>query len=95
MTNLSEELRVALQEALERALTAMSDRVYSPRIKLLNIHQVSEATGFGESTIDAMVKTGRFPKPLKDLGKKVWPESRLIAWVRSRDPSTEDEREGG
>ncbi len=84
--NLGEEVSRATQAVLENVVTQLSGRVYSPRIKLLGINQVCEATGLGERTIYTLISSGKFPRPLSDLGKNCWRESTLIAWMDAHDP---------
>lgn len=72
---------------VERLLAELVGRIYSPRIKLLDIWQVCEATGLGRSTILRMVEQGTFPKPQLNIGKQMWRESRLIAWADAHDPN--------
>ena len=68
-------------------LTQLVGHIYSPRIKLLDIDQVCEATGQGKTTIYELIKDGRFPKPQQNLGKNMWRESALIKWADANDPN--------
>lgn len=72
---------------VERVLTELTGHIYSPRIRLLTIDQVSEATNIGKSTIYKLMDEGRFPKPQRELGKNLWRESALIAWADHNDPN--------
>jgi len=84
------DLALAAAGVVERVLSQLIGRVYSPRIKLLDIDQVSEATGQGRSTIYELIKQGRFPKPQRNLGKNMWRESALIAWADANDPNRDE-----
>lgn len=84
---LAAERNRAAAALVEKLLGELVGRVYSPRIKLLDIRQVCEATGLGRSTILRMVEQGTFPKPQLNLGKQMWRESRLIAWADAHDPN--------
>jgi prophage regulatory protein len=86
-TPLGEEFKRHLAEVLSRVVTELLGRNYSPRIRLLDISNVSEAMGLGKSTIYTMVDEGRFPKPQRNLGKNLWRESTLIAWCDANDPN--------
>jgi predicted DNA-binding transcriptional regulator AlpA len=88
--NVSDERNRSLAELLEQLARIISARVYSPRIRLLNVDQVSEATGYSKRTIAAKVAAGTFPKPQKDSdGKNMWREAALIAWAERNDPNVE------
>lgn len=87
--NLAEELRRDTREVIEGVAALLAGKVYSPRIKLLSIAQVCEATGLAPRTIHGKVKDGTFPRPLDGLGKNLWRESTLIAWMNARDPDAE------
>lgn len=80
---LDKDVRIALQAALERAITAINGNVRSPRLTLLSIKQVSDAIGVSDETIEAMVARGEFPKPIRVGGKreKKWRESTLVRWL--------------
>jgi predicted DNA-binding transcriptional regulator AlpA len=54
----------------------------APRTKLLDLAQVCEATKLSKSTIYDGAKKGTFPSPRKALGKTVWFESEIDAWLR-------------
>jgi predicted DNA-binding transcriptional regulator AlpA len=84
---LSEEIAAAAAGILERVLSQLLGRAYSPRIKLLNLRQVCQATGLGKTTIYALLDSGGFPKPQANLGKNMWRESTLISWADSNDPN--------
>jgi predicted DNA-binding transcriptional regulator AlpA len=71
----------------ERIFTTLSGRIFSPRLKLLNLEQVIAATGLGKSTLYHLINMGEFPKPQKGLGKNYWRESTLIAWAERNDPN--------
>jgi len=85
--SLSGEVAKAASAMLEKLLTIIAGRVYSPRIKLLSLDQVTEATGLSERTIYRLVETGKFPKPQKNLGKNTWRESAIIVWADANDPN--------
>jgi hypothetical protein len=63
--SLPAEQRRAVVDALEAVVGRLAGRVYSPRIKLLSVDQVCEATGLGQSTIYRMIENDLFPKPQK------------------------------
>lgn len=86
-STISEDVARASRDLVEQILAAMSGRAFSPRIKLLDIEQVSEATRMGASTIYRMIEGGTFPKPQKNLGKNLWRESSIIAWCDANDPN--------
>ncbi len=55
--------------------------------KLLRLPKVQESTGLPRSTLYALVKAGKFPKPVKlsDTGRCVaWKDSDVGAWIDSR-----------
>ena len=60
--------------------------------RTIRIQTVLELTGLGRSTVYALVKTGRFPKPLR-LGPRAvgWRLSDVLAWLeapeRDYDPN--------
>lgn len=83
---IGEDVKRATADTLERVAQILAGRVYSPRIKLLEIDHVTEATGLSERTIYRKVAEGTFPRPMKDMGRNVWREATLIAWMESRDP---------
>lgn len=87
---LSNEIQAAAAHVAEQVLTKLLGRTYSPRLKLLDIKQVSEATGLGRSTIFALVREGKFPKPQRELGRNLWRESTLIRWMDANDPNGGD-----
>lgn len=82
---LSPEAAQATSDLLRRLSDLIAERVYSPRIKLLTKAHVSEATGYGESTIDEMVAEDRFPKPITATRRPMWRESTLIAWMDAQE----------
>jgi len=84
---IGKEIKSITAEILLQLAELLQDHVYSPRIKLLNIQQVCEATGLRRSTIYNMVQKGSFPKPQRNLGKSLWRESTLIAWAELNDPN--------
>lgn len=84
---IGQEIKSITAEILLQLAKLLQDHVYSPRIKLLNIQQVCEATGLKRSTIYEMVKRGTFPLPQQNLGKNLWRESALITWAEANDPN--------
>lgn len=88
---LSRDVAMAAAAVVERVLSQLAGRIYSPRIKLLDIEQVCEATGQGRSTIYELIKQEKFPKPQRNLGKNMWRESALIAWADANDPNRDDQ----
>mgnify|MGYP006308919381 CR=1 FL=1 len=54
-------------------------------IKLLRRPVVQERTALSRSTLYALVKAGKFPKPVK-LNKRAvaWVESEIDAWLKAR-----------
>ena len=84
---LADAVAVAAATVVERVLGNLLGRTYSPRIKLLDIEQVCEATGQGKSTIYRLIEEGKFPKPQRNLGRNMWRESALIAWADANDPN--------
>ena len=88
--SVSDELQRAAAAITERLLTQLLSRAFSPRIKLLDIDQVCEALNLSRSKIYALVADNKFPKPQRNLGKNLWRESALIAWLDANDPNQED-----
>lgn len=84
---ISDERTRSVVDIVERLLSILRGRTISPRLKLLDIDAVSEATTLGKSTIDRMVREGDFPQPQRRLGKRLWRESRLISWMDQNDPN--------
>jgi prophage regulatory protein len=84
------ELHRIAAEIVSQVLTQLLGRAYSPRIRLLDLHNVMEATGLGRSTIFQMVSRGEFPQPMRNIGKNMWRESSLIAWMNKHDPNAEE-----
>lgn len=89
IANVSGEHNRAAAELLEQLARLITRRVYSPRIKLLGIDQVCEATGLAQRTIYSLMADGKFPKPQQNLGKNMWRESAIIAWMDANDPNVE------
>jgi prophage regulatory protein len=53
--------------------------------RLLPIAAVSERTSISRSTIYAMVKEAKFPRPINVSPNRVaWPESGVAAWIAAR-----------
>lgn len=53
--------------------------------RLLRIRQVLAKTGLGRSSLYALVKSGRFPSPLKLSERSVaWRESAVDLWISER-----------
>ena len=48
---------------------------------------VQEITGLSRSTIYALIDRQVFPKPQRNLGRNMWRESTLIAWMDANDPN--------
>lgn len=86
-TKLADELKSATTQIVEHLANKLAGRTFSPRIKLLTIDDVVEATRLGASTIDEMVRAGKFPKPQSNVGKRLWREATLIAWCDANDPN--------
>jgi len=84
---LADQVRVAAADVVRQVLDRLLGRTYSPRIRLLSIAHVVEATGLKKSTIYTLISQGKFPKPQKNLGKNLWRESTLIAWADRNDPN--------
>ena len=87
---LGREVQAAAQAVVERVLAALAGRVYSPRLKLLDVEQVCEATGQAKSTLYKLIEDGRFPKPQLNLRRNMWRESALIAWADANDPNRDN-----
>jgi excisionase family DNA binding protein len=86
-TNIAEGRSVDLRDLVARLADELSHRTFSPRIKLLDIRQVAEATTLSQRTIERMVADGEFPKPQAGIGKRMWRESTLVAWMDRNDPN--------
>lgn len=56
-----------------------------PPTRFLRRTAVQDITGLSTSTLYAMMKEGRFPRPLL-LGKRAvgWPENVICDWIASR-----------
>jgi prophage regulatory protein len=56
-----------------------------PPTRILRRPAVEDATGLSTSTLYAMMKEGRFPRPLL-IGKRAvgWPENVIHDWIESR-----------
>lgn len=87
--NLAEALQAAIVDAVAQLHAKLSGGVISPRLKMLTIEQVEEATGLGHSTIYKMIADGKFPKPQQNVGKNLWRERTLIDWAEKNDPNRE------
>lgn len=87
--NLAKDAAQQTKDLIEQVLRTLSGRTYSPRIKLLNMRQVVEATGLSESTIRRLMDQKQFPLPQKNLGQNVWRESAIVAWADRNDPNQE------
>jgi predicted DNA-binding transcriptional regulator AlpA len=92
---IGEEVSQATADVLSRLASMLSGKILSPRLKLLDLHDVAAATGLAERTIDRMVAEDRFPKPQAGIGKRMWRESTLIAWMDRNDPNLGDDAKGG
>ncbi len=56
-----------------------------PRDRLIRLPDVESATGCKKSTIYDLMKSGRFPKPVRLSARHVvWPESAVLQWVQDR-----------
>lgn len=87
--NLAETMKAAIVAAVGQLHARLSGNVFSPRLKMLDIDQVEEATGLGHSTIYRMIAEGKFPRPQRNVGKNLWREQALIAWAEKNDPNGE------
>lgn len=87
--NLTDEVSLAAAGVVERVLAHLCGRIYSPRIKLLDIAQLGEAAGLAPSTIYQLVAEGEFPAPIKIGRQNKWRESTLIAWLDRREAKIE------
>ncbi len=57
----------------------------TPRDRLIRLPDVESATGCKKSTIYDLMKSGRFPKPVRLSARHVvWPESAVLQWVQDR-----------
>jgi predicted DNA-binding transcriptional regulator AlpA len=65
----------------------MSDIVVStsPRLRLLDIDQLSNIIGTAPSVIYDWIKAGKFPKPIKIGRRNLWRESTLIRYLDRQD----------
>jgi predicted DNA-binding transcriptional regulator AlpA len=55
----------------------------APRTRLLDLAEVCEVTKLSKSTVYTGAKAGTFPSPRKALGRTVWYESEVDAWVKN------------
>ena len=79
---INDEVKQAVADAFERAIAAMrGSGAFSPRVKLLRVEQVEQATGIARSTIYKLVHDKQFPEPVKIGGGTFWRESSLIAFL--------------
>jgi len=90
---LGQELARAAAGVVERVLAHLCGHIYSPRIRLLDIDQLSDATGLAPSTIYQLVAQGQFPRPIKIGRQNKWRESTLIAWLDRREETIQDTKE--
>ena len=66
---------------VDRAPLTANDSLPDPEA-MLGISDVLKATGLSRSSIDRMVKNGRFPKPLKPTGShRKWPGWMVSNWI--------------
>ena len=50
--------------------------------RLLRLRQVCDQVGLGPTRIYALIKEGKFPKPVHPYGSvSRWPESAVQAWI--------------
>ena len=90
---LGQELSRAAAGVVERVLAHLCGRVYSPRIRLLDMDQLSDAMGLAPSTVYQLVAGGQFPKPIKIGRQNKWRESTLIAWLDRREEAIQNAKE--
>jgi prophage regulatory protein len=74
---------------IEQLLCALGGSGPSPRIRLLDIAQVSNALGLASSTNYQLVSEGEFPNPIKIGRQNKWRESTLIAWLDRREANAQ------
>lgn len=86
-SNLSESTSELLRSVVAQLADTLSRRTFSPRIKLLDLKTVCEATTLSAATIERMIADGKFPKPQDGIGKRMWRESTIIAWMDRNDPN--------
>ena len=47
--------------------------------------QIFELTGFTKTQLDAMIKVGDFPKPVKTERNNIWLERDVLKWANARN----------
>lgn len=64
---------------------AHSTRPVIPRDRLLRLADVENTTGLRKSSIYALAREGKFPKPI-NLSRRMsaWSESAVLSWVQDR-----------
>lgn len=55
-------------------------------MKLLNIHEILIITKLSRSTIATLIKSNRFPPPLKLSHVRLWRLSDIESWMASLEP---------
>ncbi|HEN9559530.1 helix-turn-helix transcriptional regulator [Acinetobacter baumannii] len=63
----------------------LSNENQSKNLRLIRRKEVQNKTGFGPSSIYAMMAKGQFPKPIKLSERRVaWIESEIDQWIYER-----------
>ncbi|RYE49805.1 MAG: AlpA family phage regulatory protein [Hyphomicrobiales bacterium] len=55
-----------------------------PRDRLIRLKDVMAQTGYGRTSIYAMMRDGRFPQPVRDDGALRFSENEVQAWIDER-----------
>lgn len=95
-TSLADIRRDEMRDLVTRLADELGRRTFSPRIKLLDMDSLCAATGLSESTIERLIRDedASFPKPQNKVGKRLWRESAVIAWMDANDPNGKPDEKG-
>lgn len=52
--------------------------------RLLRLPQVIERTGLQRSSLYDLIRSNRFPQPVKLARLSAWPEAEVAAWIAAR-----------
>jgi predicted DNA-binding transcriptional regulator AlpA len=58
---------------------------HSPRLQLLDIEQLIEATGIPRRSLEQQVKCGQFPRPIKIGRRRKWRAITVIKHLEQKD----------
>jgi prophage regulatory protein len=59
--------------------------------RLISAHEVMNRVPFSRTTLDRLVKSNQFPKPIKlSEGRKVWVESQINSYIEKKIEESSD-----